>query len=463
MWTQSMKKYRIIKAILLVILIVTASLAESEQYYEVLSSFHSQYFFYNSFLCIDENERKSVIEELYQCAKEEDVLVFVVSHMRKNNDYDLDINKVIIFGDEEIRDIIQSKCGIREKNYFIPKHGMIGVSFLPFGNITQHQYAASNVISYVGKEEAVERLYQRVGIKHGFTAPGILKKYGKKTSSVIWMMVPFLLLAVTILEIAGIRKSIALKLWNGENGLSITKRFILLELVTDFVGLILLRSSIFLVYTGKIITFPMLFSCGIAVLLSCFSYLYFAYFDWNKVLDNRRKEKKLVPLILLLILVPYSIFQFCIDISLVGRFQSLLPLAGGRDEWGRWRYDNVEKYKIAAASSFKDERIYAYVQCLSIPENIELRILADRYGRYICEVFYEDDTEGQYNRYFLKMDANGNFLILDMGNIGDNEISSVKTIQKYQKEINGAIDLINERWGFEMVHYPEKSETEEDE
>lgn len=459
--TTSMKRFRIIKAVIFAVLVIAASLAESNQFYDVLSSFHSRNFSYNSFLFLDESMRKSAMEELYQCAKEEDIQVFSVAHIRR--DFDSDINHLIIFSDDEVKEIIQNSCGIKEKNYTMPNHGMVEVSYLPFANLTQHQYAASNVISYVGKEEAVERLYQRVGTKYGFTAPSVLKSTARKRSSLIWLMLPSLLLVMTFIEIAGIQKSIALKIWNGENGLSIARRFMRLELLTDSVELFLLRISVFLMYTGKIITFPMLLSGGITMILSCLSYLYFMHFDWNKILDDRRKDKRLLPLITLTILIPYSIFKLSLDISLVSRFHNLLPYngayEGGRNGWGHWRYDNVENYNIAAACSIRPhntgyDRICAYVQYQSVPEKPQININADKYGDYICEIRWTDG--------FLFMDTNGNCLLLDMGRIGDNEVSSVKTIKKFQKEFNGAIDLINERWGFEMVHYPEEPGTEED-
>lgn len=457
MWTKSRTIYTIIKILLLAIFIAYASLSEIEMFYHTLTSFQSESFLYNSFLCTDEEQRVHMMQELYQCASEEGVTVFSVYHGQEEEGRDSAINKLVILCDEEGKEVIRKKCGIEEKHYAVLHQDtdMVNVFFLPFTDITQYHYHRSNVISYIGEKEAVDRLYQRVGKKYGFTPLSMADGLYLNPYMARWGIIFLLLPVLAVFHIVQSRKTVAMNILQGKSRQEIVKNYMFMELLVDFSVFFLVRVILLALYTGNTINWKICLLYAAMVMVSAACYLYYSIFNYMVVFDRKPKKISIIPFLLAIVPFTYFAFQTYITTNLYRRYKDPLPRMSGKDMFGYWQKDETENYLIAAASG--SGHIYAYVECLNIPGNFRINISSDKYGKGYCEIDYYVTEEEDMA---IDMDTNGNYILLDYKNDKNNEMA-VKAIKKYKKEIDGAIDLINERWGYHMVHYPDIDDMEE--
>lgn len=455
MLTNGMKKFKIIKIIIVSVFIVLATLQESKLFYNHLMSFHSTDFWYNSFICTDEELRQSMMDELYQCAKEEGVLVFAVAHTNNNSA----VKTITVLGDDEIKPIIQKKCQIKEKSYRMPEDGTVRVSFYPFAEINHYQYRNSNVISYIGNKEKIDRLYQRIGKKYGFTALARLESHEWQMLVLSWIAVFGVLTAITVIEVARNKKRIAYKIESGTKRTDFIKAFIFWDVVADIAAFILIRTALFVFYYGQFFKPAILLGYSGMVLFSCLLYLYFGFYNWEKVLANRREEKDItIRVVVILVFLYFSIHQILVN-RLDRQFTQPLSHRGEKAMLGglfgsSWFYETTENYVIASMHiTILSQEVYGRIQRTDAPSETKIALFEfsvnsnNLFGDYLYMVDYqfEDCKEGGR----IIMDGNGNYITIDAT---ETEITEniKKFIQDHPEYMNSTIDIANQWWKLEI-------------
>lgn len=264
---------------------------QCEVFHMELWNFNCDQYLSSSFSFTNEEERITFLKDMYQNAKEEQVYVFAAT-MRSSGILKNDLH--IFVNDTAIIDFILKTSGIQKKEYISLFSGSTNVIFHNYSDLYQEENRYITSISYIGKKQAINNLYQKLNNTYQFTAPALIAETEADMMYIVWGIISIFIVLMTCIEIICKKKEMVVRISLGQSVWSIIGKSIAAEILTDFFLFFIVRTTVFHFISGMFMKKETMILFGSGVLLSCLCYFSYTRYDIKMVFANLNDSKTIL-------------------------------------------------------------------------------------------------------------------------------------------------------------------------
>lgn len=271
-----------IKAGILAIMLLLGFVLQNELFFEEAWNFNTGYYLSAEISCETQEERKTLLEELYQEAEENQVEIFAACMAMKDEfHYELQI-----YGNSAVRERIARKHGIAWKTYQSLRSGEMEVRYEDFMALQQEEHKYITTISFMGDEEDVWKAFSKLQENDQITSPVLFGGDERDVIWVMWGMIALLLVVMTCVEIMYCRKSVIVQISMGRSVWAVVLKSVIKDIFVDFAVFFLMRTVVFHFIAGEFMRNEVLALFSVGVAASCLCYLTYAVYDIKKAFSN---------------------------------------------------------------------------------------------------------------------------------------------------------------------------------